>query len=222
MGDTVAAPEPVVHRALASPSRRRLLEFLRQASEPVDAATLAGALDLHVTTVRGHLALLEQAGLVGSTHVRSGRPGRPATVYVATGRPPTPERTAGYQLLAEVLVDGLQASPEAESPAQWARATGDRWGPRLIDRMELRGTGTPTEILHASFDAMGFEPETTDEDIRLHACPFVDLAIDHEEVICGLHLGMAEGMLRTLDADVGVDDLVPFARPSVCVLALTR
>jgi predicted ArsR family transcriptional regulator len=212
--------DQVVHRALASSTRRTLLEVLRHADDATDAEALASELDLHVTTVRGHLTLLEQAGLVTSTTVRSGRPGRPTTVYLATSRPPTPNRTAGYRLLAEVLVDGLASAPPTPDSSQWAHDVGARWGPRLIDRMGLRGTGSPTEIMHASFDAMGFEPETTPDDVRLHACPFADLAMGNEAIVCDLHLGMARGMLDDLDADVVADDLVPFAAPSLCVLSL--
>ena len=213
--------EQVVHRALASSTRRSLLEALREADGPADVGELADALDLHVTTVRGHLALLEQAGLVASTTVRNGRPGRPTTVYAATSLPPTPQRTAGYRLLAEVLVDGLRTTPVTE-PSAWAQQVGARWGPRIIDRMGLRGTGDAMEVLHASFDGMGFEPETGDDEVRLHACPFGDLAMGNEAVVCDLHLGMARGMLDDLGAGVEPDELIPFSAPSLCVLSLAR
>lgn len=219
MTQTSRPPEDVVHRALASTTRRALVEVLRRAEGPTDAGALADALDLHVTTVRGHLAMLEQAGLVVSTSVRSGRPGRPTTVYSATSLPPTPERTAGYRLLAEVLVDGLRSTPVADT-SLWAQEVGERWGPRIVDRMGLRGTGSAMEVLHASFDAMGFEPDTSPQEVRLHACPFADLAMGNEAIICDLHLGMARGMLDDLDADVTTEELVPFAAPSLCVLQL--
>lgn len=220
MPQTPHAPDHVVHRALASSTRRAVVEVLRQADEPMDAASLAAAVDLHVTTVRGHLALLAQAGLVTSTTVRDGQPGRPTTVYLATSRPPTPDRTSGYRLLAEVLVDGLRSRTPTTDPSDWAHEVGRRWGPLLIDRMGLRGTGAPADVMHASFAAMGFEPETQPREVRLHACPFADLAMGNEAIVCDLHLGMAEGMLDDLGADVAADDLVPFAEPSLCVLHL--
>ena len=220
MSQTPHAPAQLVHRALASSTRRALLEVLQQADEPTDAGSLAAALDLHVTTVRGHLVLLEQAGLITSTTLHNGQPGRPTAVYLATSRPPTPDRTAGYRLLAEVLVDGLASGPPSTDPSEWAHDVGVRWGPRLIDRMGLRGTGTAPQIMHASFEAMGFAPETTPHEVRLHACPFADLAMGNEAVVCDLHLGMAEGMLDDLDADLAADELVPFAAPSLCVLSL--
>lgn len=222
MSDTAPAAGQVVHRALASPTRRALLDVLRGADGPTDAEALAVALELHVTTVRGHLTLLEQAHLVTSTTVRNGRPGRPTTVYLATSRPPTPDRTAAYQLLAEVLVDGLASSPPSTEPSAWAHDVGKRWGPQLVDRMGLRGTGPPADVMHAAFDAMGFAPETAEEVVRLHACPFADLAMGNEAVVCQLHLGMARGMLDDLGADMVAETLVPFAEPSLCVLSLQR
>lgn len=222
MAPSSTADDLAVHRALASSTRRSLLDTLRQHDAPIDAGTLASDLDLHVTTVRGHLVLLEQAGLVSSTTVHDGQPGRPTTVYLATSRPATPERTAGYQLLAEILIDGLASAPPTTDPSQWAHQVGERWGPRLIDRLGFRGTGTPSQVMHTSFEAMGFAPETTPDQVRLHACPFADLAMGHEHVVCDLHLGMARGMLADLDADVTADELTPFVGPSLCVLALTE
>ena len=78
------------------------------------------------------------------------------------------------------------------------------------------------DVMHALFDAMGFEPATTRDEVRLHACPFADLAMGHEHIVCDLHLGMARGMLADLDADVGARELVSFAAPSLCVLSLER
>lgn len=221
MQEPESASAPLVHQALASSTRRALLERLRQADQPLDATSLAEALDLHITTVRGHLSLLDRAGLVASTSVRSGQPGRPRTVYSAAPPTPTATTSAGYHLLAEILIDGVSSGPVSAEPSDWARELGRRWGPRLVDRMGLRGTGTPTEVLHASFEVLGFEPETTTQDVRLHACPFVDLAMGNEEVVCGLHLGLARGMLASLDTDVTATDLVPFAAPSLCILALS-
>ena len=76
--------------------------------------------------------------------------------------------------------------------------------------------------MHAAFEAMGFAPETTPDEVRLHACPFADLAMGNEEIVCDMHLGMARGMLDDLEADVAAEDLVPFAAPSLCVLSLQR
>lgn len=210
------------HRALATPSRRRLLSLLQEADGPVEVGPLAEALDLHVTTVRGHLAVLEQAGLVHVQQVRTGRPGRPALAYTAVAHAtPDPARTGGYHLLAEILVDGLNHGQHPTGdPSRWAIELGDRWGPRLLDRMGYGQGDDGVATLHESFVRLGFAPQTTTDELRLHACPFLDVAIGNQAVVCDLHLGMARGMLRTLDTDVEADDIDPLVEPSLCILSL--
>src|SRR5689334_24820825 len=95
------------YAALAVPSRRRLLEILRAADTPMDAAGLAGRVGLHLTTTRFHLEVLEQAGLVDRFVDRGGRPGRPRVLYQvvddAGGDESGPDDR--YQELAAVLAE---------------------------------------------------------------------------------------------------------------------
>ena len=70
----------VVHKALANPVRRQILEWLKdphenfaQQDHPLDLGVCAGLLDartgLSQSTVSGHLAILQKAGLVTSRKV---------------------------------------------------------------------------------------------------------------------------------------------------------
>ena len=65
------------HRALAEPSRARILETLAAAGEPLDAAELAERVGLHPNTVRWHLGVLADAGFVTSSP-RASDAARPA------------------------------------------------------------------------------------------------------------------------------------------------
>ena len=69
------------YAALAVPSRRRLIDILRAADTPLDAASLAESVGLHLTTTRFHLDVLEQVRLVHRFVDRGGRPGRPRVLY---------------------------------------------------------------------------------------------------------------------------------------------
>jgi ArsR family transcriptional regulator len=51
-----------VYRALADPTRRRILELLRR--REMSAGELAGHFDLAKPTLSGHFALLREAGLI--------------------------------------------------------------------------------------------------------------------------------------------------------------
>ncbi|MFC7868057.1 helix-turn-helix domain-containing protein [Streptomyces murinus] len=68
-------------------------------------------------------------------------------------------------------------------------------------------------------------PETADENtperIRLRHCPFLELAEEHGELICPLHLGLIQGALDRLDAPLTATRLEPFAEPDSCYAHLS-
>src|SRR5690606_33927545 len=71
------------HRALADPSRARILAELVSAG-PLAARELADRVGLHVNTVRAHLNALAEAELVSSETLPPEGRGRPRVVYSAT------------------------------------------------------------------------------------------------------------------------------------------
>jgi predicted ArsR family transcriptional regulator len=56
--------------------------------------------------------------------------------------------------------------------------------------------------------------------MRIHHCPFIELARQRPDVVCTLHLGLLRGAAEELDAPVDVTDLRPFARPGLCIATL--
>ena len=108
------------HAVLADPTRRALLDALREADAPLGVRALADRLALHPNSVREQLRRLEEAGLVrASTAAPSGR-GRPGLRFETVPEPEDP-----YRVLAGVLADEVAELPDA--PALWA-AAGQRWG----------------------------------------------------------------------------------------------
>ncbi len=45
-------------------------------------------------------------------------------------------------------------------------------------------------------------------DVTLRSCPFASTALTDPDTVCGLHLGIAEGIAEGLD-DLEIDELVP-------------
>ncbi|MGH7540022.1 MAG: helix-turn-helix domain-containing protein, partial [Gemmatimonadota bacterium] len=72
-----------LHRALSDPSRGRILEVLQEAEAPLDARGLGTRVGLHLNTVRSHLRVLAEAGLVSARREERTRPGRPRVLYEA-------------------------------------------------------------------------------------------------------------------------------------------
>jgi len=73
--------------------------------------------------------------------------------------------------------------------------------------------------------ALGFAPEEGRHEkrivIRLHDCPFRDVARNRGDVVCSVHLGILRGMAEELGGWLSVDDLRPFVEPSLCVANLS-
>lgn len=177
--------------ALDSPERRHLLRVLREAGSPPTAHELAAGLGVHVTTIRFHLDALERAGLV----VRGRRPaqgrGRPALTYRARGLDASQVDRRMISALAEAL-DG-RGDPSAS-----AVAAGRHWARDLEPHVEGEGRDALGQVL----DLVGFAPEPTAEGFVLHACPFLDAARRHRDVVCGVHLGLLQGTSAHADVEL--------------------
>ena len=67
-----------------------------------------------------------------------------------------------------------------------------------------------------------FQPELTDDGsaIRLHHCPFHELATRQQDIVCGIHLGLLRGALEQLGAPLEATRLVPFVTPRLCLVEL--
>lgn len=217
-----------IHRALSSPVRSQLLEHLQASDAPVGIAALAERLQLHVNTVRAHVGVLEEAGLVTSEPEARDTPGRPRLVYRATPRGEAVSTTSedGYRFLATVLASYLSAS--ATDPARAAEDAGAAWGHYVVERPAPFDTMTADDGIGrivALLDEMGFAPQLDGADagtprIRLRRCPFLDVARDHQDVVCSVHLGLMRGALDELGVQVEALALRPFVEPGLCVADL--
>ncbi|MDQ0307306.1 putative ArsR family transcriptional regulator [Kitasatospora herbaricolor] len=215
--------DPGVHKALSAPARRALLATLTEASGPLDIEQLAGALDLHVTTVRHHLTAMVEAGLV---EVRRAGPvtgrGRPRLRYAAA---PAREQLAAYRALVEVLSLGYGADP-AERSARAERA-GRSWGGAAGDEQDQAGPILSDQVLAervlAEAEGWGFGPELTAGGARvlLHNCPFQQNAESYPEVVCAVHQGMLDAIAERAGRPGGLI-LRPFSAPGVCSIDVAR
>lgn len=221
------------YEVLAVASRALVLEQVRAHPAGVDTATLARATGLHPNTVRFHLDVLAEAGLVTVTSDPAGKPGRPRRLFSPARVPPPPSAAQpstraspdGYALLAEVLAQHLART--ASDPGATAQAAGRSWATHATaqDGPDQALTADGLEVgsvarVSALFDELGFAPQTVRDDegwrILLRRCPFHTLAAEHPEIVCRLHLGLLQGALDRLGHDGRPVRLQPFIAPGLC------
>lgn len=212
---TPDAPAPLGSR------RSQVLATLRAAPRPLGVQEVADATGLHANTARFHLDGLVSTGLAQRSLESRTTPGRRRVVYAAPAAEPA---SRSYGLLAEMLSGLVVTMNGAGEPALEA---GRAWGRHLVER------GLPSQRLSADdslarvgrlLDDVGFEPEVLPEDdgatIALHHCPFREVAAQHEDVVCSIHLGLMQGALAELGAPWAATELRPFVSPGLCVAHL--
>src|SRR5487761_1781691 len=220
--DQLLAPEegPALGR-----SRTDVLDMLRAASQPLGVRDVAQRTGLHQNTARFHLEALVEAGLAARETEDRETPGRPRVGYLATAEASGGRRR--YRLLSEILASLIAGTmPE---PGTAAEEAGRAWGQYLTDQpppYQRLSAARAVADLASTLDELGFAPEPPSGDDRhyqlnLRQCPFREVAREHRNVVCALHLGLMRGALSQLRAPVTADQLEPFVEPSLCVARLT-
>jgi predicted ArsR family transcriptional regulator len=208
-----------VHRALSDGRRARIVEELRGARNGLGVQELAGRVGIHHNTVRWHLGVLGDAGVVDSHPVANDGPGRPRIVYELK-RDPIDRGREEYRLLATVLAGTLSQVPDGPGRAESA---GEAWGHYLV-RSPLplsRVTEEEAKVeVAAALDEQGFEPQVVGREIRMRRCPFHELAEAQPEIICAAHRGLIAGALAELGCALSVDRLEVFVEPDLCIAQL--
>lgn len=244
-------PRPTLarrRRVRLTPAQSTILDHLADQPEPCTVTALAGMMHQHTNTVREHLDALVAAGVATRTPAPTTGRGRPAWLYEATTESRLSDDAQEYASLAAALAGHIART--SANPAADADAAGMEWGRDLIrtamaagdlddDPVDAAQPGAvapatdldtdPSPELRARrrvvalFDELGFSPEADDDAsvIRLRRCPLLAAAHLHPEVVCGVHLGLAQGALAELGAASEGLVLLPFAERGACRLHLT-
>lgn len=211
-----------LHRALSDERRVQILDELRGAADGLDVQELARRVGLHANTVRWHLGVLADAGMVSSRTVARAGPGRPHVVYTLETEPPGEGVVEDYRLLSAILT-GMAARLD-DGPVR-AEEAGRAWGRHLVDRpsplVTLSDEGAIAEVV-AFLDQQGFRPEIGDDEILMRRCPFQELAEAHPGIVCSVHRGLISGALAELGSGLRVERLDAFVEPNLCVARLKR
>jgi predicted ArsR family transcriptional regulator len=213
--------------ALNEPLRRALYTYILQQAEAVGREEAGQAVGINRLLAAFHLDKLVEEGLLEVEYRRiSGRSGpgagRPAKLYRPSGRQvqvAVPERR--YDLAADLLAQAMEAPGRNPARAldKVAREFGETLG--VEARRDLGRRPSVRRLLDTAcevFREQGFEPIRTEGEIRLRNCPFDTLAKDHTQLVCGMNLALAEGVVAGLQAE-GVDVRVD-PQPGTCCIAL--
>lgn len=207
------------------PTRARVLELLQDTGTALNADEVGSRLGIHPNTARFHLDALSVSGLAVRAREDRSFPGRPRVVYSATADSPQVARRR-YQLLSEMLTAFIEG--QVSNVAVAAERAGRAWSHHRRADPD-RQAATEREALEAvvdGLDELGFESRVAEdpESLRVEVthCPFLEVAETHDDIVCGLHLGLMRGVLERIEAPLGVRSLEPLVQPGLCLAHLSR
>jgi predicted ArsR family transcriptional regulator len=215
---------------LEEPARRALYQAVIDAQRPIGRDEAASKAGVTRALAAFHLDKLVEAGLLDVQYRRlSGRTGpgagRPSKLYLRGAREvgvSLPERQ--YDVPADLLATALErmsgpTPPEALRSA--ARDLGEGIGAAARQRTGSRPSRRRLRAeLRETLEARGYEPlETPTGEIRFANCPFHALVDDHRDLVCGMNLALAGGILDGLGDDRLHARLDP--QPGQCCVAIS-
>ncbi|MGV9992305.1 helix-turn-helix transcriptional regulator [Streptomyces sp. NPDC003374] len=122
----------------------------------------------------------------------------------------------GERRLVATLEDiGFVAEPEPEPDPEPGSGPEPGPGPRSVaEASEQEASGPETSGQRPSPGA--------ERRLRLHHCPFREVAQRRPDIVCAIHLGLMRGTVETLRAPLAAEGLEPFVTPHLCVATLRR
>jgi predicted ArsR family transcriptional regulator len=199
--------------------QQAVLAALQDQPDLVEVEALARHMGRHPNTLREHLSVLLDAGLVVRHAAPSDGRGRPRWLY-GTAEPPAVDENAE---LAAALAWRL--AHRARDPLAATRDVSRHWARQIVTRQGLARQPTAragrAQVV-AVLDDLGYAPEPDErlDRVALTRCPLLQVANDVPEVVCNVHLGLVEELLEVSGADSTRASLTPFAAPGRCALRL--
>ena len=186
-----------VLKALGDETRFSMYRELASSTHPLSAHDLADRLGIHANTVRLHLERLREAGLVDVEAVHRGTVGRPQHVYsLAPGAPGLGFDPPSYTLLAGLLGRARRAHGRRCRRSRRDRAALGRRG-RPPHPLPLLRQGARVRARTARLRP-GAQEDDGEVSIAFLHCPFRELAEAYPELVCNLHRGICEGVVKSV------------------------
>lgn len=190
-------------RGLTQPRRLLLLRVVQEMPGR-SAGALAKESGIPLNTVRDHLRVLEDEGLIRSETQRDGTRGRPPVTF-------HPVRDAASSAVAATRVEGAISRGRT-----YRKATGEQ---PLVGADAMR----QLDVLYEHLDDAGLEPIIDEQSLRfdLAPCRYHGLLDEDQELVCGVHAQLVRDVLELSDGPLQVQRLEPFVTSHSCRLLLT-
>lgn len=192
-------------RGLTQPRRLQLLRAIQRAPGR-RAAELASECGIPLNTVRDHLRVLEDEGLIRSETVQLGVRGRPPVVF-------HPVRESWTSDAASARVTG------ASTRGRMLRAVTSGGDPALgVD------AARQLDVLYEHLDDAGLDPVVDEESLTfdLAPCRYHDMIDEDRALVCGVHARLVQDVLHHADGPLAVERLEPFVTGHRCRLLLSH
>ncbi len=211
-----------------SAAQLTLLAEISRHTRPVTVADLADLMGLHQNSVRGSLATLVEGDLVARTRAPAGGRGRPSWVYESVAPARASALSREFAAVCDAIAEHLTAT--TTDPDGAAHDIGERWARRMLDL-------TPSDAEPAAADdvaaqaahvrlvmsALGYQAraETSPTRIALHQCPLRAEGAMPAPLVCQMHRGMLDEILRTTSGGAVGCTLTPLAGADHCLVEVT-
>ena len=191
-------------RGLTQPRRLQLLRAVQRVPGR-RAGELASETGIPLNTVRDHLQVLENEGLIRGEVLQVGTRGRPPVAF-------HPVRDADTSAVADARIDDaiergrmLRAVVPAEPTQLPPAAT------RQID------------VLYEHLDDAGLEPVVDEQTLtfELSPCRFHDMIEEDRALVCGVHARLVKDVLRQTEGPLALRKLQPVVDAHSCRMLLT-
>ncbi|WP_336646752.1 helix-turn-helix domain-containing protein [Microbacterium sp. USHLN186] len=191
-------------RGLTQPNRLRLLRTV-QRRPGLRVAELAEACEMPVNTVRDHLRVLADEGLVRAERLQVGTRGRPPIAYHP--------------------VDAQLQTSAARRRVAGAQRRGQLL--RAVTGAAQSGTDAETaqlDVLYEHLDDAGLKPVLDEDGLRfdLAPCAYHALIAEDQATVCGMHARLVRDTLGQVDGPLELAQLQPFVTAHSCALTLGR
>jgi predicted ArsR family transcriptional regulator len=180
---------------------------------------IAKKLNLQTITIRHHLQVLTEAGIVECHEERSGTAGRPRAYYKVVKAPPStsfPKRQ--YQILSESLINSMIGEIGLDKTKSLLKKIGTSMGEAAVSMLGSEHNikswslkDYEMYIVRGYLEEEGAEPEMLEANknkivYRLHNCLFQELSVKMPEIMCDvLHESFHEGVSKAIGKDLKID-----------------